>query len=311
MKTIKNLAQWLKVGSFQRELTYDYYLTKYFNLFMGAYKFNGITPEQQDYILRKFWAVGSVSAFIVEGTKLEEGDVPSDLNQYPNGMIAFCQFAPSLYNIYDFPIKVNLIQSRGANFIPTTEQVVNKDVVIGYAQRSKKPVKTIIDYYLEKIVNVEMTINNQLFSHKVPWMVATTPENEERLKRMFERIANDEQVLYTSAEEVEAIKSLVGGNAYCIDKLYSYKQSLENELLTYLGIDNLGVMEKKEHLIGDEVNSNNALINDHSDNFLSCIKNFCEGVKKVLGYEMSVEATSRPMEIKQKTNSQEGEDEYE
>lgn len=313
MKKINSMAQWLKNGSFQRELTYNFYLTKYFNLFMGAYKFKGITREQQDYILRKLWAVGSIGAFVVEGTQLEEGEVPSDVNQYPNGMIAFCQFAPVDYNIYDWPIRVNLIQSRGAKFIPTSIQVVDKDVVIGYAQRSKKPVLAIVDYYLEKIVNVEMTIKNQLASHKVPWMVATTSESEERVKRLFERIQNDEEALYVNAGEIEAIKSLVGGNTYIIDKLFSYKQALENELLTYLGIDNLGVMEKKEHLIGDEVNSNNAIIDDHSDNFLSCLKDWCNKIKEVFDISIEVEATSSPKVATQEADQEDIEkesDEY-
>lgn len=289
------LADWKTSGNFARSLCYQYYLTKYFNLFMGAYKFTGITRQQQDYILRKLWADGKISAFIVEGTKLEEGEVPTETNQYPNGMIAFVPFAPFIFDIYDWPIQVNLVQVRGARFIPTTPQVVNKDVVIGYAQKSKKPVVQAVDFYLQKIVDVEMTIRVQLKSHKVPWLVGTTPENESKLKALFDKVENDDEVLYVSANEVKDMTTLQGGNQYIIDKLYAYKQALENELLTFLGIDNIGIMEKKEHLITDEINSNNDLINDHSDNFLFCLKHFCEEIKEYLGYDISVEATSSPV----------------
>lgn len=313
MKKIHSVAEWLQNGCIQRSLAYQFYLTKYFNLFMGAYKFNGITAQQQDFILRKLWAEGKISAFIVEGTGLMKGETPSNTQQYPNGMIAFAPFAPFMFDIYDWPIQVNLINIRGAKFIPTKPQIVNKDVVIGYAQKSKKSVLSIVDYYLTKIVDVEMTIRVQLKSHKAPWLVATTPENEEKLKNLFKRIESDEEVLYLSAGEVEALKVLTGGNAYIIDKLYQYKQALENELLTYLGIDNLGIMEKKEHLTNDEVASNNDLINDHSDNFLSCLENFCKSIREVLGYEISVEATSSPVVAGKEENPQgeENEDEVE
>lgn len=295
MKKITSMAEWLQNGCMQRSLAYQFYLTKYYNLFMGAYKFTGITAQQQDFILRKFWAEGKLAAFIVEGTQLDENAVPSTTNEYPNGMIAFAPFAPFMYDIYDWPIQVNLIALRGAKFIPQSPQVVNKDVVIGYAQKSHKSVLSIVEFYLQKIVDTEMTIRVQLKSHKAPWLVATTNENEEKLKNLFKKIEADEEVLYLSADEIEALKVLNGANTFIIDKLYQYKQALENELLTYLGIDNLGIMEKKEHLTNPEIASNNDLINDHSDNFLSCMKDWCESIGEVLGYEISVEATSAPV----------------
>lgn len=295
MKRITSMAEWLQNGCMQRSLAYQFYLTKYYNLFMGAYKFTGITAQQQDFILRKFWAEGKLAAFIVEGTQLDENAVPSTTNEYPNGMIAFAPFAPFMYDIYDWPIQVNLIALRGAKFIPQSPQVVNKDVVIGYAQKSHKSVLSIVEFYLQKIVDTEMTIRVQLKSHKAPWLVATTNENEEKLKNLFKKIEADEEVLYLSAAEIESLKVLNGANTFIIDKLYQYKQALENELLTYLGIDNLGIMEKKEHLTNPEIASNNDLINDHSDNFLSCMKDWCESIGEVLGYEISVEATSAPV----------------
>ena len=305
------LADWKTKGCFERSLAYQFYLQKYFNLFMGAYKFNGITYEQGQYILKKFWAEGKISAFVVEGTKLGVDEVPKDVNQYPNGMIAFVPFAPFLFNIYDYPVQVNLINVRGAKFIPTTPQVVNKDVVIGYIQKSKKSVLSVVEFYIQKIVDVEMTIRVQLKSHKVPWLIATTPENESKMKALWDKINADDEALYLSPSEIESLKVLASGNAYIIDKLYSYKQALENELLTYLGIDNMGIMEKKEHLITDEVNSNNDLINDHSDNFLTCLKDFFERIREVLGIEISVEATSSPVSAKEQTRESEADEDVE
>ena len=314
MKKIANVSDWVKRGCFQRQLSYNFYLAKYFNLFMGAYRFKGITEQQQQYILKKLWSEGKIASFIVEGTKTGIDEVPTTTQEYPNGMIAFCPFAPFMYDIYDWPVQVNLINVRGATFIPTGAKVVNKDVVIGYAQKNKKSVLYIAEYFIQKIVDVDMTIRVQLKSHKVPWLVATTPENETKMKALFDKIENDDDVLYLSASEIESIKSLMSGNAYIIDKLYQYKQALENEFLTYLGIDNLGIMEKKEHLTNDEVASNNDLINDHSDNFLTCLKAFCEQIRKTFGYEIDVEATSSPVSANKEAREEEeeeGEDEDE
>lgn len=308
-KKSNSLANWKTSGSWQRGLAYDFYMQKYFNLFMGAYEFTGISPEQQHYILKKLFFDGKICAFIVEGTKLPEGVAPSTTQEYPNGMIAFVPFAPCEFNIMDFPVKVNLIQVRGAQFIPTKIQVVNQDVVLCYIQKNKKSVASVVEYFVQKIVDVDMTIKNNLKALKTPFFIATTPENEGKMKTLWEKIENDDGVLYLSASEIEAIKVLATGTQYNIDKLFSYRQALENELLTYLGFDNLGIMEKKEHLITDEVNSNNDLINDHSDLFLSPLQDWCKGIKDVLGFDMGVRAKSSPVSAEEETKEDEEDEE--
>ena len=79
-----------------------------------------------------------------------------------------------------------------------------------------------------------------------------------------------------------------------IDKLYTQKTNLENELNTFLGIDNIGNVEKKERLIKDEANSNNDIINDYSDSIGSNLEEGFKSVEKVLGYKVTIEPTSSP-----------------
>ena len=291
----------------RRKMTFNMYMSKYYNLFMGAYKITGenITENMQEFILRRFWSMGKIAAFIVGGTLKTQSDLEieqikkekgiASVNDYPNGMIAFTDFAPTRYDIYDWPIAVNLVCSRGATFIPREIQNVNETCVIGYCQKNKLPVKTIVEYYVARITDIEMTIQQQLKSHKVPWLIASSPENEAKMKSLFEKIENDDDVLYLDANDVESLKVLTGGNNYIIDKLYNQKQAYENELLTYLGIDNLGQMQKKEHFVVDEVNSNNEIINDFGDCFLETMKSFFERVKEYLGVEVSIEAIARPV----------------
>lgn len=305
---MKNVFQKRSNTNIERETIRNVLINKYYNLYMNSMKWNGLDERQVDFIMRKFWSIGSVCAFVPKDTKPIEGLSTATIDAYPNGLLAFTTFAPVRYDINDWPIVVQLIQSRGAKFIPATPQIVDKDVVIGYIQRNHKPVAFFVDYYVNKIVNVEMTIRTQLLAHKVPWILATTPENEAKVKKLFDRIANDEEVLYLSADEIEALKTLNSGNIYIIDKLYQYKMQIENELLTYLGIDNVGGVEKKEHLMVDEVNANNQIIKDSSDCFLDVLQEFCSKIKDILGHDVSVEATSElVLEFHQDKNESEDE----
>ena len=282
-----------------------FYENKYFGLFLNAYKFTGLSKNQSRYLLKSMWAKGTVAAFIVEGTRKEPTMAQALSNSSPNtvspafnegdGLIVFTPYAVNQWNIEDEPSVITLINKRGANFIPTTPKIVNDDVVIGWGHTSHAPVRSLVMFYIEKIADVENTINVNLFAHKLPRLVIVSPEDRARVEEIIMAIEQGEKKLFLEAEDYQAIKNVLdaGGGSYIIDKLYQYKQNLENELLTFLGINNVPI-EKKERLITDEAQSNDQLINDSSDCFLDSLQNFCDEINTVLDYNITVEAKSSP-----------------
>ena len=290
---------------FNKMTALRFYENKYFGLFLNAYKFTNLTKNQQRYLLKRMWINGTVACFIVEGTRSEPSlkqalsntsvNTVSVGQDNPEGLLVFTPYAVNQWNIEDEPSVISLINLRGATFIPTDPKIVNKDVVIGWAHTSHTPVRALVMYYLEKIVDVENTIKTNLFVHKLPRLVIVSPEDKERVKEIMEDIERGENKIFLDVADWNAIKNVLdsGAGSYIIDKLYQYKQNLENELLTFLGINNVPI-EKKERLITDEAQSNDQLINDSSDCFLDSLKAFCEEIKDVLGYSIEVEANSSP-----------------
>lgn len=280
-----------------------FYENKYYSLFINSYKFSNLTSEQQRYLLTEFWTRGCINAFILEGSvpeKTLQGSLsnssPSTVatSENPNGLLIFTPFASSQFNIYNYPTVIIPINTRGASFIKTKPMIVGKDCVIGFAHPSHAPIRSLVMFYVEQIANVENTIRTNLFVHKLPRLIICTPEDRARVDELMNKIESGEHKLFLAVDDWQAIKNVLdSGGSYIIDKLYQYKQALENELLTFLGIDNIG-LEKRERLIVDEANSNNAIINDHSDSFIDCMKDFCEEVSKVLKYPLTVEAKSSP-----------------
>ena len=281
-----------------------FYENKYFGLFLNAYKFTNLSKNQSRYLLKSMWKRGTVACFIVEGTRKEPTMTQALTNTSPNtvspafesdGLLVFTPYAVNQWNIEDEPSVITLVNTRGATFIPTRPQIVNKDVVIGWGHTSHASVRSLVMWYVERIADVENTIDINLFAHKLPRLVVCSPEDRERVADIMEAIDRGEKKLFLEAEDYQAIKNVLeaGGSSYIIDKLYTYKQNLENELLSFLGINNVAI-EKKERLITDEANSNNQLINDSSDCFLDSLKNFCDEINTVLDYNISVEANSSP-----------------
>ena len=294
-----------------------FYENKYFGLFLNAYKFTGISKNDERALLKGLWQKGTMAAFIIEGTKAEpslkellSNSTPNTINpndENANGIICFVPYAPTHYNIDDEPSVVTLVPKRGATFVPSEPQKVNIDCVIAWAHISHAPIRSLVLYYIDKIVDVENTIDMNLFVHKLPRLVVCSPEDRSRVEDLMEEIEAGEKKLFLDANDVQAIKNVLesGSNtSYIIDKLYQYKQNLENELLTFLGINNVPI-EKKERLITDEAQSNDQLINDSSDCFLDCLKDFCDEVTRILGYPLSVEAKSSPA-----SNDMEDDEEY-
>ena len=280
-----------------REKIKSFYILKYFNIFMNGYKLPTLNYQQKDFLLRKMWATGRIATFRLSGPT----------QKHPQGEIVFCPYAAIKLNIYDFPTEVSLIKLKAVDFIPTKPQKVDEDVVIGFAQRNRHSVLEMVMPLIEKIVDVEMTLRTALKSQKTPWLVAYTPESEEQKNIIKDNLDSDEPYLFLEAEEINNFKSLVSGATYNCDKLYNLKQCYENELKEYLGLKNLGVNEKKEHLIGDEISVNEEIVESHAECFLDCLKEFGERIKEVLGFDMPVEL-NKPDSVEYE--EQEEEEEY-
>ena len=189
---------------------------------MNNYVFEGdIDYQQVDFILRKFWENGSIAGF-----KLPMSEGSKD---HPQGLAVFTPFAPNGWNIYDWPISVNLINTRGVRFIPTGVQQVDKDVVIGYIQRNKKGVGFFVDSIVQDIVVIDMVIRINLNAHKMPYLVVVDPLSEKKMKALYDKIKDDDPELFISSDEANNFKALVSGAPFILDKLYNLKQAKENE----------------------------------------------------------------------------------
>ena len=256
-----------------RDTTRHILTNKYFNLFMDSLKWNGLEDEQEDYIMKKFWSDGTVSAFKIKG--IDE--------------LGFAPYAVSSYTMYDTPSTVNLINERNVPFIPKGSLTVNQDVVLGWIQRNHKSIYTIVSYYVERLVEVEMVINTNLQVNKLPLLIGVTPSDKENAEHLVNKILNDEVAIFANLDELNLVKTLSNGSQYILDKLYAFKNNIESELLTYLGIDNSQIDVDK--LAVDQINANNEMINSNAEGYLNELNKFCKRISQILNKTISVELT--------------------
>lgn len=249
---------------------------RYYNLYRANFKARNLNYRQEDYVMNKFWNDGTVSAF----------EIPLA------DELGFCPWVMQTWDMYGLPETVNLVNEKGSPLIPSTSQIVDKDVVIGYIQPNHKPLKLLVEWYIERIAQVEMVINTNIQLHKLPFVIPVDDEKtKNKIKDLVDRILNNELVLYIDGVDPAIFKAVATGAPYIVDKLQNYKKDLENDLKTILGVNNNGT-NKIEQLQLAEVNSNNAEINSFDNCYEDELKKFDERLMEVFGKNAGFECVA-------------------
>lgn len=267
-----------------------FYMEKFFNKWMSKYEFPELNYQQKHYIMKKWWGEGSIAVSLVEtADKVLAGLIDAGVIDMQENKIIFTPWTfAQRYNIYDFPTHIRLINVRGVKFITDKELELDKEAVIVYAQKNHKSVFSSIEAKVNEIIDLEMKKRTSLKAQSQPWMFAFSPEDYDQAKVLQEQLENDEPYMFVPFEEVDKAKSLTSGAPYIVDKIQNQIDGRVNEVLTILGVNNIGVGEKKEHLIVDEVNANNEDIEQQSYSFTNEIEEGFKRVEKVLGFKVSV-----------------------
>lgn len=246
---------------------------KYYNIYRSNFRTKGLSYREEQFVMNKFWGVGTIAAWDIKHAET----------------LGFANWMRHSWDMYGEPEQIRLINEFGSPLVPTGVLTVDKDVVIGYIQSNRKPLSMIVNWYVERIAQVEMIINTNLQLQKMPFIIPVADEDEaKKMKDVVQRILNNELVLFVDGIEPSLFKSVATNVPYVIDKLQNYKKDLENDLLTFIGVNNSG-SNKVEQLQLAEVNSNNEEINLSDDDFDRNLKEFCKRVKEVLGRDILIE----------------------
>ena len=262
------------------------YINKFYNIWMSKFKWSGLDEEikdqQENFIMRKFWSDGTIA-----GRKVPSLDV-----------MAYMPYGGMEFDMYDFPSKVTLVNLRGVSqvLVPVEPQVVGKDVVIGWCQPNHKPIEAVVRYYVDRMVQVDMVVNTNLNLMKMPFLIGVNEVDKKKMENIVDRILANEVVVFADLAEISKVQALATQTPYIIDKLTDYKRGLEQELMTYLGVDNNGSKELEQtHVSVDAVNANNDVINDYGYAIESEIRKWVEEMNRVFGRNIDFEAVSKPV----------------
>ena len=209
------------------------------------------------------------------------------------------------YNPYGDPTHVVLHGvGYSKNFaLSEVERILNNDTLL--------PTKFHVEYYTNKIYEIDKAIYKNLKQQKRPFIVATTKDNQLSMKNIMKQIKEDEEEIYVDDRLANGGKvgvEVLNTNApYLIDKYQQHKNDLMCEFLTLMGLNNSNANNnKKERLLVDEVNVNNGEILMNLDVDYKNRLEACERINKRFGLNISVKKNI--FDISNEFLSEEGEE---
>lgn len=152
------------------------------------------------------------------------------------------------------------------------------------------PTDTYIWNYSYRMFRVEDAINTNINQQRFPYFITTDEKKLFSFKNLFKNIENGEPVIYGKGSiSVNDIQVFNTNTPYVVDKLTDYRTNLENQILTFLGLNN--TTGKKERMLVDEVNVNNDFINSNIELMYRQRLEACRLINEKFGTDIKVYKT--------------------
>lgn len=257
------------------DLTFKTIFNKYKLITMNAFKWSGL-PEgiEERHIERELFDKGKALFF---------------RDPEMSYMCLQCQPGYNL-NVYGDPLNYRAVG------IGYNREYSKDDCVVIENNKLRLATKDFLMFYVNKITEAERTMDVNVKANKTPLIVLCDDKDVLTFKRLISDVDGNVPAIYADKNlNIDSIQGLDTKVTFLGNDLMSYKKTVENELLTFLGINNTPE-EKKERLITDEANSNNQLIESFMDLQFEARKRACDAINALYGLTVSVE--KRQKEIK-------------
>lgn len=142
--------------------------------------------------------------------------------------------------------------------------------------------------YVNKLTEAERTMDVNVKRCKTPFIFACDDKDALTFKRLFQQIDGNVPSIYADKNlNLDSLNVFKTEAKFLGNDLMDYKKSVENELLTFLGFNNLAV-DKKERVNVSEAESNNEVTKSFADLQLEARKLACDRINTMYGLNISV-----------------------
>ena len=115
---------------------------------------------------------------------------------------------------------------------------------------------------ISELIQIQDVIDTQHLNQASPLLaIGGNVKTKDKLMNCIKKIAGGYKVMFVEDDITNSLKPLNLNGPYNVPTLVQYRQALENEILSYLGIDSKEAYMKKERSLVDEQEANDELLN--------------------------------------------------
>lgn len=195
--------------------------------------------------------------------------------------------AASGYNVFERPTKLIFANPVLGNF----DRTIGMDCEVIRLQYNWLGIASILDKYAYLLAMCDSAVSVNLMNSKVAFIAtAEGKAAAETIKTAYQQISEGNPFVCMSKDSVDSIswELLNVKNTFIGNDVSLLKQTIWNEFLTEIGIPNFN-REKRERMITDEVNANNAETAFSMSHWLEEIRAGMDRANKMFGLDLRVE----------------------
>lgn len=194
-------------------------------------------------------------------------------------------------NIYGLPTRLNCYSYRYQTYrnlyiglSDSPEKQTTEEAILVMNNYERIPTLATTELFAYRLYEADMTAMTNIKAQKTPVLILCKESQRLTLENMYSQYEGNRPVIFGDQDslDINSIKSVNTNAPFIADKIMEYKKEIWNELLSFLGINNLAT-EKKERLITDEASSNNELINMNLQSFLIPRQEACKKFNELFG----------------------------
>lgn len=253
--------------------TYWMYMWRAMDVAISVFEWKNL-PDGIDERMLEYWLMlnGFCVFFYDEDLKYS-----SDRHDAPEGYAVLQAFLQGEFSIYNLPRKRTAYAVNGFN-VPLNED----NSVIVFNDYLRVPMYQTLSLYAKRLAELDRTIDVNVMAQKTPKIVRCKDSQRLSFANLEMQVqGNVYWIMSDKNLDLDDVEVLDTSAPYVGNDLQILKHQYWNELLTYLGVENV-TTEKKERLVSNEVMSNMGDVEAQRFTRLNARKRACREINALL-----------------------------
>ena len=191
---------------------------------------------------------------------------------------------PSELNCYSFEYNSTRRLYSGLNPLKNNEDQQYEEAVLVQNNYESIPTCGTLELYAYRLYEAQRTIDVNVKAQKTPVMIVVDESQRLLMENLYNAYDGNQPFIFGDKQQLDTdmLKSIQTNAPYVGDKLVEYEKEIWNEVLSFLGINNINI-DKKERLITGEANANNEFVNLNLQSYLIPRQEACKKFNELFG----------------------------